>query len=87
MLRRLTEYRVGIFMPHMLDEHTGEIQPLHDDVMQVESGLDVSFQTTREIENHIDRFFRGIVLACRRIKTHGRVRNGSGRATWGDKAR
>ena len=55
MLRRLSEYRLGIFMPHMHDEETGEFQPLPDDVMQVESGLEVSlpgqgvvFLTTQE---------------------------------------
>ena len=56
MLRRLSEYRLGIFMPHMHDEQTGEFQPLPDEVMQVESGLEVSFQPTEEIANQTDRF-------------------------------
>ena len=56
MLRRLSEYKLGIFMPHMHDEHTGEFQPLPDDVMQVESGLEVSFQSTEGIANRPDRF-------------------------------
>lgn len=56
MLRRLSEYKLGIFMPHMHDEQTGEFQPLSDDVMQVESGLEVSFQPTQEIANQPDRF-------------------------------
>ena len=56
MLRRLSEYKLGIFMPHMHDEHTGEFQPLPDEVMQVESGLEVSFQPTEEIANQTDRF-------------------------------
>jgi hypothetical protein len=56
MLRRLSEYRLGIFMPHMHDEQTGEFQPLPDDVTQVESGLEVSFQATEEIANQADRF-------------------------------
>ncbi len=56
MLRRLSEYKLGIFMPHMHDERTGEFQPLPDDLMQVESGLEVSFRTTREIANQTDRF-------------------------------
>ena len=55
MLRRLSEYKLGIFMPHMHDE-TGEFQPLSDEVMQVESGLEVSFQPTVEIANQPDRF-------------------------------
>ena len=56
MLRRLSEYHLGIFMPHMHDEQTGEFQPLPDEVMQVESGLEVSFQPTEEIANQTDRF-------------------------------
>ena len=56
MLRRLSEYKLGIFMPHMHDEQTGEFQPLPDEVMQVESGLEVSFHPTEEIANQPDRF-------------------------------
>ena len=56
MLRKLSEYRLGIFMPHMHDEQTGEFQPLPDDFTQVESGLEVSFQATQEIANQTDRF-------------------------------
>lgn len=56
MLRRLSEYKLGIFMPHMHDEKTGEFQPLPDEVTQVESGLAVSFQPTEEIANQTDRF-------------------------------
>ena len=44
MLRRLSEYKLGIFMPHMHDEQTGEFQTLPAEVLQVESGLEVSFQ-------------------------------------------
>lgn len=56
MLRKLSEYKLGIYMPHMHNEHTGEFQPLSDEVMQVESGLEVSFQPTEEIANQTDRF-------------------------------
>ena len=56
MLRRLSEYKLGIFMPHMHDEHTGEFQALPAEVLQVESGLEVSFQPTQEIANQTDRF-------------------------------
>ena len=56
MLRRLSQYRLGIFMPHMHDEHTGEFRPLPDEVMQVESGSEVSFQLAEEIANQTDRF-------------------------------
>ena len=56
MLRRLSEYHLGIFMPHMHVEQTGEFQPLPDEVMQVESGLVVSFQPTEEFTIQRDRF-------------------------------
>jgi len=56
MLRRLSEYKLGIFMPHMHDEQTGEFRSLPDEVVQVESGLEVSFQPTNEIALQADRF-------------------------------
>ena len=56
MLRRLSEYKLGIFMPHMHDEQTGEFQPLPDEIMQVESGLEVSFRPAKEIAKQTDRF-------------------------------
>jgi len=56
MLRRLSEYKLGIFMPHMHDEQTGEFELLPDEVTQVESGLEVSFQRAQEIVNQTDRF-------------------------------
>ena len=56
MLRRLSEYKLGIFMPHMHDEKTGEFQTLPEEVVQVESGLEVSFQQAEDIANQTDRF-------------------------------
>ena len=56
MLCKLAEYKLGIFMPHMHDEQTGEFQTLPDAVTQVESGLEVSFQPSEEIANQTDRF-------------------------------
>lgn len=56
MLRRLSEYQLGIFMPHRHDELTGEFQPLPDEVMQVESGLKVSFLPMEEMANQATRF-------------------------------
>ena len=56
MLRRLSELKLGIFMPHMHDEQTGEFQPLPDDVVQVESGLEVSFQPMGVIAKQTERF-------------------------------
>jgi hypothetical protein len=49
MLRRLSEYNLGIFMPHMHDEKTGQFQPLPDELVQVEDGLKVSFRSEADI--------------------------------------
>ena len=56
MLRRLSEYQLGIFMPHTHDAESGDFQPLPDDVVQVESGLQVSFRSSQEIANQTGRF-------------------------------
>jgi len=46
---------LGIFMPHMHDEQTGDFKPLPDEFVQVESGLQVSFQSTEESASQADR--------------------------------
>ena len=56
MLRRLSGHGLGIFMPHMHDERTGDFLSLPDDVTQVEAGLEVSFQPAAEIASQADRF-------------------------------
>ena len=56
MLRRLSEFDLGIFMPHRHDEQTGDFQPLPDNVLQVESGCKVSFRNRGEIAHQTDRF-------------------------------
>ena len=56
MLRKLSMHGLGIFMPHMHDEQTGEFQPLPDQVTQVESGLAVSFQPADEVAKQTDQF-------------------------------
>ena len=43
-------------MPHMHDEQTCEFQLLFNEVIQVESGLEVSFQPTEKIANQADHF-------------------------------
>ena len=77
MLRKLSEYKLGVFMPHMHDEVTGDFRPLPDEVTQVEAGLQVSFQPTRAIETEPDRFLpvgwywrasANTVLACEMIR-------------------
>lgn len=56
MLRRLAEYRLGVFMPHIHDEQSGDFQSLPDEILQVESGLTVSFAPTEEIATQANRF-------------------------------
>lgn len=56
MLRRLAEYKLGIFMPHMHERATGDFMALADDVMQVESGSEVSFQSRQKIAGQPHRF-------------------------------
>ena len=56
MLRRLSEYQLGIFMPHQHDARTGEFEPLPDDVVQVEAGCKVSFQRMEQIARQTDRY-------------------------------
>ena len=56
MLRRLSAFRLGIFMPHQHDDSTGEFQPLPDEVMQVESGRTVSFERLEEVARRTEAF-------------------------------
>ena len=56
MLRRLSAFKLGIFMPHQHDQVTGEFLPLSDDVMQVESAMVVSFQRVDEVANRTTSF-------------------------------
>lgn len=56
MLRRLAEFKLGILMPHSHDEHTGDFQALPDEVIQVESGLEVTFRASEEVASQADRF-------------------------------
>ncbi|MEP7312497.1 MAG: hypothetical protein ABI859_07930 [Pseudomonadota bacterium] len=56
MLRRLSGHGLGIFMPHMHDERTGDFLSLPDDVTQVEAGLEVSFRPAEEVAKQGDRF-------------------------------
>jgi len=56
MLRRLSAFQLGIFMPHQHDEATGEFLTLPVDVMQVESGLAVSFKRLNVIASQSASF-------------------------------
>ncbi|MEO7034021.1 MAG: hypothetical protein ABI548_09065 [Polyangiaceae bacterium] len=81
MLRRLAEYRLGIFMPHIHDEQSGDFQSLPDEMMQVESGLAVSFEPTEEIASQATRFIptgwfwragaSAPVAACEMVRQQG----------------
>ena len=56
MLRRLSDFQLGVFVPHSHDERTGDFRSLPDDVIQVESGLHVSFQPADAIARQAARF-------------------------------
>jgi hypothetical protein len=56
MLRKLAQYNLGIYMPHTHEDKTGAFALLPDDVTQVESGLEVAFQSMDEITSQPDRF-------------------------------
>ena len=56
MLQRLSEFDLGIFMPHQHDEQTGDFQPLRGDLLQVEAGCKVTFQNSDEIARQGERF-------------------------------
>lgn len=48
MLKKLSQYNLGIYMPHMHDEETGAFHPLPPGITQVEDGLEVSFRPNEE---------------------------------------
>lgn len=56
MLRRLAKFNLGIFMPHMHDRFTGEFQLLPDEVVQVESATNVSFEPFQHITGEASQF-------------------------------
>lgn len=56
MLRRLSEYDLGICMPHLHDELTGTFAPLPTGFIQVESGLKVSFEAAGNVAERAEPF-------------------------------
>ena len=50
MLRKLSHYNLGIYMPHMHDDRTGAFQPLPAGLTQVENGLKVSFEPAEHVD-------------------------------------
>ena len=56
MLRKLSSFNLGVFMPHMHDESTGGFKPLADDVVQIESALEVSFKSIMKLSDQGERF-------------------------------
>ena len=56
MLRRLSAFQLGIFMPHLHDDRTGEFQPLPDEVTQLESGRTVSFERLEDIARRTESY-------------------------------
>jgi hypothetical protein len=55
MMRKLSVYNLGVFMPHMHDS-SGRFQPSSEKFVQVEKGMRVSFAPTEEIEKEEERY-------------------------------
>jgi hypothetical protein len=49
IMRKLSEYNLGVYMPHMHDEKTGAFQVLPEGMTQVEDGFRVSFQQLHQL--------------------------------------
>jgi hypothetical protein len=52
MLQKLSAYNLGICMPHVHDDRTGEFLPRPQDIIQVETDLEVSFQPAHVVLDH-----------------------------------
>jgi hypothetical protein len=55
MMQRLADYNLGICMPHMHNEFTGAFEELPDDLLQVEDGLEVSFEAADAVRARAER--------------------------------
>ena len=55
MMRKLSVYNLGVFMPHMHDD-SGGFRASSDKFVQVEKGMRVSFAPTEEIEKEQERY-------------------------------
>ncbi len=49
IMRKLSAYNLGIYMPHMHDERTGAFQVLPAGMTQVEDNLKISFQLVDQL--------------------------------------
>ena len=54
MLRRLADFNLGIYMPHLHEDETGRFLPLPEHLVQVEDDLSVSFQTEAQLAQQQD---------------------------------
>jgi hypothetical protein len=55
MMRKLSVYNLGVFMPHMHDDN-GRFQPSSEKFVQVESGMRVTFAPTEDVMNEEERY-------------------------------
>lgn len=56
MLKKLSQHNLGIYMPHIHDEESGDFKPLPPGITQVEDGLVVSFRPNNECEDQADSY-------------------------------
>ena len=50
LMKELSDYNLGVYMPHAHDEQTGQFQKLPHEVVQVERGLVVDFRSRADID-------------------------------------
>jgi hypothetical protein len=54
MIRRLSEYNLGVYLLHTHDDETGAFQPMPPGLTQVEDGLRVAFHQEGELADRED---------------------------------
>jgi hypothetical protein len=57
MLRKLSDYNLGIYVPHMHDDDTGQFTPLPDGMTQVEDDLQVTFARDDDVVDEGERTY------------------------------
>jgi hypothetical protein len=60
MLKKLSQYNLGIYMPHMHDEESGAFKPLPPGITQVEDDLAVSFRPNNECVDQGDSSYLSV---------------------------
>ncbi|WP_138429803.1 hypothetical protein [Fodinibius saliphilus] len=51
MLKKLSEYNLGVFMPHMHDDETGGFKLLPENMIQIEENQEVKFMERKKADD------------------------------------